>query len=37
MTADMIIKGNAIFYSVSYKPFAGFVEVKGNSIAAVGK
>ena len=37
MTADMIIKGNAIFDSVSDKPFAGFVAVKGNRIAAVGK
>ena len=37
MTADMIIKGNAIFDSVSGKHFAGFVAVKGNRIAAVGK
>ena len=37
MTADMIIKGNAIFDSVSDKPFVGFVAVKGNRIAAVGK
>ena len=37
MTADMIIKRNAIFDSVSDKPFAGFVAVKGNRIAAVGK
>ena len=37
MTADMIIKGNAIFDSVSDKPFAGFVAVKGNRITAVGK
>lgn len=37
MTADMIIKGNAIFDSVSDKPFAGFVAVKGNRIASVGK
>lgn len=37
MIADMIIKGNAIFDSVSDKPFAGFVAVKGNRIAAVGK
>ena len=37
MTADMIIKGNAIFDSVSDKPFAGFVAVKGSRIAAVGK
>ena len=37
MTADMIIKGNAIFDSVSDKPFAGFVAVKVNRIAAVGK
>ena len=37
MTADLIIKGNAIFDSVSDKPFAGFVAVKGNRITAVGK
>lgn len=37
MTADMIIKGNAIFDSVLDKPFVGFVAVKGNRIAAVGK
>ncbi len=37
MTADMIIKGNAISDSVSDKPFVGFVAVKGNRIAAVGK
>ena len=37
MTADLIIKGNAIFDSISDKPFAGFVAVKGNRIAAVGK
>lgn len=37
MKADLLIKSNAIFDSVADKPFAGFVAVKGNKIAAVGK
>lgn len=37
MHADLVIKSNAIFDSVSNEPFAGFVAVQGNKIAAVGK
>lgn len=37
MTADIIIKSSAIYDSVGDAPFAGFVAVKGNKIAAVGK
>ena len=36
MIADLVIKSNIIFDSVSDKPFAGFVAVKGNKIASVG-
>lgn len=37
MKADKVIKSNVIYDSVSDEPFAGFVAVKGNRIAAVGK
>ena len=37
MSADLVIKSNAIFDSVSDEPFSGFVAIKGNKIAAVGK
>lgn len=37
MHADLVIKSNAIFDSVGDEPFAGFVAVQGNKIAAVGK
>ncbi len=37
MKADLIIRGNAIFDGVADEPFAGFVAVNGNRIAAVCK
>ena len=37
MKADLLIKSNAIFDSVGDKPFSGYVAIKGNKIAAVGK
>lgn len=37
MTADLILKSNCIFDSVSEEPFSGFIAVKGNRIAAVGR
>lgn len=36
MSANMILKSNCIFDSVKDEPFAGYVAVKGNKIAAVG-
>lgn len=36
MTADIVIKSNAIFDSIAMEPFAGFVAVKGNKIVGVG-
>ena len=36
MKADIVIKSNAVFDSVSEKPFRGFVAVKGNKIVGVG-
>ena len=33
MSADLVIKSNAIFDSVSDEPFSGFVAIKGNKIA----
>lgn len=35
MSANLIIKSNYIFDSVKDEPFAGFVAIKGNKIAAV--
>ena len=35
MSASLILKSNCIFDSVKAEPFAGFVAVKGNKIAAV--
>lgn len=35
--ADYILKGNAIFDSISDEPFAGFVAVKKNRILSVGR
>ncbi|MDD2484231.1 MAG: amidohydrolase [Eubacteriales bacterium] len=36
MEASLLLKGNAIFDSVSDEPFAGFVAIKENKIIAVG-
>lgn len=36
MSADLIIKSNLIFDSVKDEPFAGYVAIKGNKIAAIG-
>ncbi len=36
MKADIVIKSNAVFDSISTKPFCGFVAVKGNKIIDVG-
>lgn len=37
MKGDYILKGNAIFDSVSNNPFSGFIVVQGNKIAAIEK
>lgn len=37
MTADMIIRSNAIFDSIASEPFEGFVAVKDNRIIEVGR
>lgn len=37
MTADLIIKSNAIFDSVEEAPFEGYVAIKGNKIIEVGR
>lgn len=37
MTADIIIKSNAVFDSIGSEPFEGFVAVKDNRIIEVGK
>ncbi|NLD18913.1 MAG: amidohydrolase [Clostridiales bacterium] len=37
MAANLIIKGKAIFDSISEQPFSGYVAVEGNKIADVGK
>ncbi len=37
MTADLIIKSNAIFDSIEKVPFEGYIAVKGNKIMEVGR
>ena len=37
MTADLIIKSNAIFDSIEEKPFEGYVAIKDNKIMDVGR
>ena len=37
MTADLIIKSNAIFDSIEEKPFEGYVAIKDNKIVEVGR
>ena len=37
MEANLIIKSNCIFDSISDDPFKGFVAIKGNRILAVEK
>ena len=37
MTADMIIKSNAVFDSIEERPFPGFVSIKDNKIMKVGR
>lgn len=36
MSADLLIKSNAIFDSIAEKPYEGFVAIKGKKIMAVG-
>lgn len=36
MKADILLKGNVIFDSVSEEPFSGFVAISGNKIISVG-